>query len=305
MLGATALLPAVAAAWAVAGAPEPWRSAAFSAAPFAAIAAVVGGVLLAVRAGRPALAALGAAAAVGFVPPLGRLVGWPGAPPFPDEPEARPALTLRFPFDGAAHVLHGGPLAAQNPHRHDAARRFALDLAPPPTLQGPGDPAAAGGWGQPVRAPTDGRVVFAASGAPDDGAGSARAGHCSPGNHVVIRREDGVHVVVAHLRADARLPSPGAAVRAGDLLGPLGRSGHRGEVHLHLHAQSAPPGHPLAVGLPFAFTDATHISGPGGPLPVGGAAVQDEVTVLVGDLFAAPHPEEALRMDPPPPPPSG
>jgi murein DD-endopeptidase MepM/ murein hydrolase activator NlpD len=272
LLGAAALLPAVLAALAVAGAPDPLRSAAFTLQPLAALLGVAGGLSLALAARRAPVAALGAAAAVAAAPPIGRLLGWPGAPAFPDEPTAQPALRLHFPLAVPGHVLHGGPTAATNPHRYDAARRFAVDVQP--SVDAPG---------ALVRSPAAGRVVAVSSGAPDDGPGAARPGRCSLGNHLVIRQQDGVHVVIAHFRADARLPPLGATLAAGDPLGPLGRSGHTGPPHLHLHAQSGPPGQPRVYGLPFAFTAATHLSGPGGPLPVGAVA---SPSAAPGDHFS-------------------
>lgn len=135
-------------------------------------------------------------------------------------------------------------------------------------------------FGQPLTSPVDGTVV-AASDWRRDHRGRATtlavaymfvegmlrevggAGFVI-GNHVTIRRDDGLHVLFAHVRRRSIEVARGDRVHVGDRLAAVGNSGNSSEPHLHLqlmdHARPS-----LAAGLPFGFddveVDGDHVAG--------------------------------------------
>lgn len=72
------------------------------------------------------------------------------------------------------------------------------------------------------------------------------------GNHVVIRGDDGVFALVAHLQKGSAAVKRGDRVTAGQVLGRCGNSGNSTEPHVH--AQLMDRASPLTgQGIPFAF----------------------------------------------------
>lgn len=72
------------------------------------------------------------------------------------------------------------------------------------------------------------------------------------GNHVVVARDDGACVAVAHLRAGSVRVRVGQVVAAGEQVGACGCSGNATEPHVHLQAMDGPDP-ARARGLPLAF----------------------------------------------------
>jgi hypothetical protein len=70
------------------------------------------------------------------------------------------------------------------------------------------------------------------------------------GNHVVIRTDDGVHVLVAHLRRRSVEVAAGDRVEAGDPIGECGNSGNSTEPHVHLQVMDGPSTW-TAAGMPL------------------------------------------------------
>jgi hypothetical protein len=123
------------------------------------------------------------------------------------------------------------------------------------------------GFGRPVLAPVSGEVVRAHGGARD------HLSRTSPvallyllvesvrellgplgvlGNHVVIRRADGICVLVAHLRRGSLRVARGDRVVVGTVVGECGNSGNSTEPHVHLQAMDRPSvwvaaGRPLLI----------------------------------------------------------
>lgn len=89
------------------------------------------------------------------------------------------------------------------------------------------------------------------------------------GNHVIIERDDGSYVVLAHLRRGSTRVRTGQHVTSGDPIAQCGNSGNSSEPHLHLHVMDHRRPH-LAAGIPFRLVDAD-----GAPVrtPVNGAHV--------------------------------
>ena len=141
-------------------------------------------------------------------------------------------------------------------------------------------------FGQEVRAMVDGVVVTAHDRQRDHRARSSMAAvvymmaegmlrelggpRFIIGNHVVIRSDDGVFALVAHLQRGSVAVHEGERVRAGQRIGACGNSGNSSEPHVHAHLmdrRSAWTGQ----GLPIAFADvAVEDAAPGVGLPGNG-----------------------------------
>ncbi len=110
------------------------------------------------------------------------------------------------------------------------------------------------GFGAPVRAPVSGVVVRAHDRLRDHWTRTSPLGLVyfvlesvrellGPlfvlGNHVVIRGDTGVHILVAHLRRGSLRVGKGDAVSGGDVVGECGNSGNSTEPHVHLQAMDS------------------------------------------------------------------
>jgi murein DD-endopeptidase MepM/ murein hydrolase activator NlpD len=147
---------------------------------------------------------------------------------------------------------------------HGWSQTYAIDL-----IHEPGDrrgpafgwwplarrPEEYPGFGQPVVAPVDGTVVRAFGAARDHWSRTSPAGLAylllegvrelaGPpgvlGNHVVVRRDDGVCVLVAHLRRRSLRVGTGDRVCQGDQVAECGNSGNSTEPHLHCQVMDHP-----------------------------------------------------------------
>lgn len=95
------------------------------------------------------------------------------------------------------------------------------------------------------------------------------------GNHVVIRSDDGVFALVAHLRRGSVAVREGERVQAGQRIGACGNSGNSSEPHVHaqlMDRRSAWTGQ----GLPMLFAD---VAVEGGERGVGLPANGERMTV--------------------------
>ncbi len=160
----------------------------------------------------------------------------------------KPALFL--PCGGETVITQGFDGAIT----HQGAWRHALDFEAP---------GGAGSWdagdgllqgfrifGAPVHSPIHGTVVAVERMIPDN-----LPGHNNPetnwGNHVILRSEHGIHVMLAHFLQDSIAVEVGQRVTAGSFLGNCGNSGRSPVPHLHVHVQSGP--HVGAPTLPFVM----------------------------------------------------
>ena len=141
-------------------------------------------------------------------------------------------------------------------------------------------------FGLPLTSPVDGTVVSASDWRRDhrSRATVAAAAHMFAegmvrelggagfiiGNHVIIRRDDGLYVLLAHVRQRSIEVHRGSRVRVGDHLAAVGNSGNSSEPHLHLqlmdHARPS-----LATGLPFGWDDVTVDGDADDGIPANGA----------------------------------
>lgn len=124
------------------------------------------------------------------------------------------------------------------------------------------------GFGRPIRAPIDGRVIAAGDTAIDHHAHRgfpsigyaltqrrrvSRGWRALVGNHVFIE-SCGVVIVLSHLQQSSVRVRPGERVRAGDPLARCGNSGNSTEPHLHIQAIDRPDVD-RAQAVPLTFHD--------------------------------------------------
>ncbi len=163
----------------------------------------------------------------------------------------RDGVDLAFPLaDARFSVVQGGNDALVNHHVRARAQRYALDIVE----LGPFGLRAATLvpkrndeyriFGCAVHAPCDGTVVAVRDEMEDDGSLAVR-GFDVRGNHVVLRRDDGIDVVHAHLQRGSVAVQLGARVVRGTVLGRVGNSGRSSEPHLHIHAERNGQGVPM------------------------------------------------------------
>jgi murein DD-endopeptidase MepM/ murein hydrolase activator NlpD len=124
------------------------------------------------------------------------------------------------------------------------------------------------GWGAPVHAPFDGRIVRAVDGATERGRihplreaalllrnaltfTPERLPHIL-GNHVIVRRDDDVHAALVHLAPGSVCVREGQVVRIGEIIGHVGHTGNSTTPHLHFQLMSG--AEPTAArAIPCAF----------------------------------------------------
>ena len=125
-------------------------------------------------------------------------------------------------------------------------------------------------FGRPILAPAAGRVVRVHVGEADHvarrsmpalvlyavtQAKRARGGAGAlAGNHVIIERDGGGFVVLAHLRTGSIRVEDGERVAVGHELGQCGNSGNSTQPHVHVQVMDSPDPF-TARGLPLAFRD--------------------------------------------------
>jgi hypothetical protein len=188
-----------------------------------------------------------------------------GFDPAPDPPG------LRLPFEGYWRVSQGH--SCSNDHRVGGfGGDFAWDFA----AVGPGGRASSSeragnnedsyGFGKPVLAPIDGRVVRVIGDVPDNEGlnsyprrsllDSLQRPDWIFGNFVVLDTGRGAFVLLAHLKQDSISVEPGRQVRAGDRLAECGNSGNSFDPHVHLQVMDRPdPADPDVRGIPAVLVD--------------------------------------------------
>lgn len=170
------------------------------------------------------------------------------------------SIDLVFPLRGGRFLVTDGGDGARsflvNYHygfgRHRASgvnrsMRYAMDVVEIGGAGGeargllPAQNAAYLIWQRTLEAPCDGRVAHVVN----DIADNAAFGRDRPygvGNHVVIRADADVYVVLGHMLRGSVLVSPGDSVRAGQAIGRVGNSGWTERPHLHMQAMRSGDG---------------------------------------------------------------
>ena len=189
------------------------------------------------------------------------------------------------PVHGRWRALNSPASRVPSHHVHGWSQTYAVDLVyAPPNEAGPSfgwwpparRPDEYPGFGQPVLAPVDGTVVRAFGAARDHWSRSSPAALAylllesvrevaGPpgvlGNYVVVRHDDGVCVLLAHLRRGSLRVGTGDRIRRGEQVAECGNSGNSTEPHLHCQVMDRSSVW-VAAGLRFRID--------GSPLPHNG-----------------------------------
>jgi murein DD-endopeptidase MepM/ murein hydrolase activator NlpD len=152
------------------------------------------------------------------------------------------AIVLHSPLAGEWFVSNGGRSPVLNghfPNERNAVDFRRLGANGRTHTGGGGAPLTDyAGFGLPVLAPADGRVVGVADGYADTPPGT-NGDHA---NYLVVDIGGSRYVVLAHLKQGSVTVRVGDAVRRGQPLAAVGNSGHTNEPHLHLQVQDSPSG---------------------------------------------------------------
>ena len=87
-----------------------------------------------------------------------------------------------------------------------------------------------------ILAPADGVVSIIINGVKDNKPGESNIPNF--GNALIIRHSKNVVSILAHLKSNSIRVKLGDKVKAGQVLGSCGNSGHTAEPHLHFHLQT-------------------------------------------------------------------
>ena len=229
--------------------------------------------------------------------PAGGVGGGPSPAGLPGHQRSRgPAVRLpRSPARPDIHPAHGCDSARhatgrrvvrleRRPQRptqrslpeREQRRRLPADGANGRTHTGGADAPLADypGFGSPVLAPADGRIVEVTDGYADTPPGT----NGDHPNNLVVDIGGDRYVVMGHLKQGSVTVQVGDVVHQGQPLAAVGNSGHTNEPHLHLQVQDSPSAREDADRTyPMVFRN-VHITR-GGPWPWG-----DSRALRTGDL---------------------
>lgn len=190
------------------------------------------------------------------------------------------AVVLDSPLAGEWFVSNGGRsvlLNGHSPNESNAVDFLRLGANGRTHPGGSGAPLTDyAGFGSPVLAPADGRVVAATDGYADNPPGT----NGDRANHLVVDIGGGRYVLMAHLKQGSVTVRLGDVVRRGQPLAAVGNNGHSNEPHLHMQVQDSPAGADAGRTYPVVFRN-VHITR-GGAWPWG-----DSREPRTGDLVRA------------------
>lgn len=194
--------------------------------------------------------------------------------------EIEGAVSLAFPLRGEWTAIHTPAERVPSHGTNYFGQRYAFDFA---RLQGPYKKAYRKpilqhllgsvrvedcyGWGEPVLAPFDGKVIRTGEGWPDRErlnlvwdllrvsffGQDIKGDDYRPltGNYILLEGQPGV-ALFGHLRRGSLRVQTGQSVNEGEPLAAVGNSGNSASPHLHFHLMDGPD--PLqAKGLPCRF----------------------------------------------------
>jgi murein DD-endopeptidase MepM/ murein hydrolase activator NlpD len=190
-------------------------------------------------------------------------------------------VVLDSPLAGQWFVFNGGRsvlLNGHSPNESNAVDFLRLGANGRTHTGSAGAPLADyAGFGLPVLAPTDGRIVEVT----DDIADTPPGINGDHANNLVVDIGGGRYLVLSHLKHGSVTVHVGDVVRRGQPLAAVGNSGHTNEPHLHAQIQDSPTGREDADRTyPMVFRN-VHITR-GGAWPWG-----DTRELRTGDLIRA------------------
>lgn len=150
---------------------------------------------------------------------------------------------LLFPLEGECFIFWGGDTKKQNYHVSSRAQRGAFDIV---AVNAKGKWFESDGktnedccvFGRRVLCPLDGVAVEAIDGVHDNMPHVVNP-YSALGNCVIIRHDERLYSILAHLRHGCVYARAGHRVRRGQIIGLCGNSGHSTAPHLHFHMQSS------------------------------------------------------------------
>ena len=190
-------------------------------------------------------------------------------------------VVLDSPLTGEWFVYNGGRsdlLNGHSPNESNAIDFMRLGTNGRTHTGGAGAPLTDyAGFGSPVLAPADGRIVEVADGYADAPPGT----NGDHPNTLVVDIGGGRYVVMGHLKQGSATVEPGDVVRRGQPLAAVGNTGNTNEPHLHLQVQDSPTGRENADRTyPMVFRNVQITRG--GSWPLG-----DSRELRTGDLVRA------------------
>ena len=151
-------------------------------------------------------------------------------------------VVLDSPLTGEWFVYNGGRsvlLNGHSPNESNAIDFMRLGTNGRTHTGGAGAPLTDyAGFGLPVLAPADGRIVEVADGYADAPPGT----NGDHPNTLVVDIGGGRYVVMGHLKQGSATVKAGDVVRRGQPLAAVGNTGNTNEPHLHLQVQDSPTG---------------------------------------------------------------
>lgn len=150
------------------------------------------------------------------------------------------AVVLDSPLAGEWFVSNGGRsvlLNGHSPNESNAVDFLRLGANGRTHTGGSSAPLTDyAGFGWPVMAPADGRIVEVSDGYADTPPGT----NGDQANHLVIDIGGGLFVSMAHLKQGSVTVRVGDVVRRGQRIAAVGNNGHSNEPHLHMQVQDSP-----------------------------------------------------------------
>ncbi len=107
-------------------------------------------------------------------------------------------------------------------------------------------------FNKPVFSPITGTVIDAGDDLPDNQIGYIDREN-KWGNYIIILSSSGFYVEISHLANKSIIVKQGDHIRAGQLIGRCGNSGHSPEPHIHMQCQNLP--YIGAPAVPFFFSN--------------------------------------------------
>ncbi|HEY5846013.1 MAG TPA: M23 family metallopeptidase [Microlunatus sp.] len=151
-------------------------------------------------------------------------------------------VVLDSPLTGEWFVYNGGRsdlLNGHSPNESNAIDLMRLGTNGRTHTGGAGAPLTDyAGFGSPVLAPADGRIVEVADGYADAPPGT----NGDHPNTLVVDIGGDRYVLMGHLKQGSATVEPGDVVRRGQPLAAVGNTGNTNEPHLHLQVQDSPTG---------------------------------------------------------------
>lgn len=154
----------------------------------------------------------------------------------------RNTTKLQLPFNGKWYVVWGGDTKELNYHVESQAQKNAFDILiidkDSSSHKGDGTKNEQYyAFGKEVFAPAAAEVVLAVDGIKDNTPGVMNTMFIT-GNTVVLKTAENEYLFFAHFKRGSVKVKQGDKVKAGQLLGLCGNSGHSSEAHIHFHIQN-------------------------------------------------------------------